>query len=94
MTNLERAFAELSASHDKLRAAVIFAGREIRKLNFGRKDTETLKLLRDVLREARRVNKLSNAVLDPALEIDKLSDQQSEKRGVTSTVPLLRRHAR
>ena len=96
MTDLERAHAELSASHDKLRAAVIFAGREIRRLNFGRKDSETLKLLREVLREARRAKKLSESILDPALaaEIDKLPAQQPEKRGVTITIPLWRRSRR
>ncbi len=95
MTELEQAHAELSASHDKLRAAVIFAGREIRRLNFGRKDSETLKLLRDVLREARRVKKHSNSILDPAVvsEIDKLLVQQPEKRGLTITFPLWRRRA-
>ena len=79
MTDLERAHAELLASHDKLRAAVIFAGREIRRLSFGKKDTETLKLLREVLREARRVKRHSNSSLDPAFvaEIDRLSVQQS-----------------
>jgi hypothetical protein len=38
-----------------LRAALRLAGAEIRKLNFGKKDTPLLKLLRRVLREARVV---------------------------------------
>ena len=42
-------------SHDELRAALRVAGKEIRKLNFGRADTPVLKLLRRVLRESRAV---------------------------------------
>jgi hypothetical protein len=38
-----------------LRAALRLAGAEIRKLNFGKKDTPLLKLLRRVVREARVV---------------------------------------
>jgi hypothetical protein len=51
--------------------------------------------LLDVLREARRVKKLSNSILDPALvaEIDKLPVQQPEERGATITIPLWRRRA-
>ena len=45
----------LLRSHDELRAALWVAGKEIRKLNFGRSDTPVLKLLRRVLREARAV---------------------------------------
>jgi hypothetical protein len=45
----------LLRSHDELRAALRVAGKEIRKLNFGRADTPVLKLLRCVLREARAV---------------------------------------
>jgi hypothetical protein len=48
MTDLER-------SHAELRAAVIVAGREIRRLNFGKLDNKTLVLLRRVMREAREV---------------------------------------
>jgi len=47
----------LLRSHDELRAALVVAGKEIRKLNFGRSDTPVLKLLRRVLREARAVAK-------------------------------------
>jgi hypothetical protein len=47
--------SELLRSHDELRAALRLAGMEIRKLNFGKKDTPLLKLLRRVLREARAV---------------------------------------
>jgi hypothetical protein len=47
--------SDLLRSHDELRAALIVAGKEIRKLNFGRSDTPVLKLLRRVLREARAV---------------------------------------
>jgi hypothetical protein len=46
---------DLLRSHDELRAALLLAGKEIRKLNFGRKDSDVLKMLRRVLREARAV---------------------------------------
>ena len=46
MTNLERPHAEL-------RAALILAGRRIRKLNFGRRDDPVLTILRRTLRDAR-----------------------------------------
>lgn len=48
MTDLER-------SHTELRAAVILAGKQIRKLSFGRRDDPVLPILRRVLREARVV---------------------------------------
>jgi hypothetical protein len=41
----------------ELRAALRIAGKEIRELNFGRKDSEVLKLLRRVLRASREVAK-------------------------------------
>ena len=49
--------SELLRSHDELRAVLRLAGLEIRKLNFGRKDTPLLQLMRRVLREARTVAK-------------------------------------
>jgi hypothetical protein len=48
---------DLQRSHAELRAAVILAGKEIRKLNFGKKDSPVLRLLRRVLRESREVAK-------------------------------------
>jgi hypothetical protein len=48
MTDLERSQAEL-------RAARLLAGKEIRKLNFGRADTSLLRILRRVLPKARAV---------------------------------------
>ena len=48
MTDLER-------SHTELRAALILAGKEIRKLNFGKRNTLVLQTLRHVLRDARIV---------------------------------------
>ena len=39
--------SELMRSHDELRAALRLAGKEIRKLNFGRSDTAVLKMLRE-----------------------------------------------
>jgi len=47
--------SDLQRSHDDLRAALVIAGKEIRKLNFGKRDTPVLQLLRRVLREARAV---------------------------------------
>ena len=46
---------DLQRSHAELRAAVMLAGKEIRKLNFGRADSLVLALLRRVLRDARAV---------------------------------------
>jgi hypothetical protein len=48
---------DLEHSHAELRAALILAGKEIRKLNFGKRDTPVLQTLRRVLREARTVTK-------------------------------------
>ncbi len=50
--------AALLRSHDDLRAAVILAGKEIRRLNFGRKDSPVLVKLRQVLRESRAVRRM------------------------------------
>jgi hypothetical protein len=45
-------------SHNELRAALIVAGKRIRKLNFGQRDKDpVLPLLRRVLRESRVVAK-------------------------------------
>ena len=46
---------DLQRSHAELRAAVVLAGKEIRKLNFGRGDNPALASLRRVLRESRAV---------------------------------------
>jgi hypothetical protein len=46
---------DLQRSHAERRAAVILAGKEIRKLNFGRVDNPVLVILRRVLRESRTV---------------------------------------
>ncbi len=50
MTDLERSRAES-------RAVLILAGKEIVTLNFGKKDTWLLRLMRRTLREARDVAK-------------------------------------
>ncbi len=50
MTDLER-------SHAESRAVLILAGKEIVTLNFGKKDTWLLRLMRRTLREARDVAK-------------------------------------
>lgn len=49
---------ELLHSHDELRAAIIMAGKEIRKLQFGKKDSTILRLLRKTLREAREARRM------------------------------------
>jgi hypothetical protein len=46
---------DLERSNNELRAALILAGKEIRKLNFGKSDTPLLQKLREVLRESRIV---------------------------------------
>jgi len=46
---------DLQLSHAELRAAIILAGKEIKRLNFGKSDTPLLRLLRRTLRDARRV---------------------------------------
>jgi hypothetical protein len=48
---------DLERSHAELRAALILAGKRIRKLNFGRSDDPVLQTLRRVLRGARIVAK-------------------------------------
>jgi len=48
---------ELRRSHDQLRAALILAGRHIRKLSFGKRNDPVLTLLRRTLKEARSVAK-------------------------------------
>jgi hypothetical protein len=49
---------DLERSHDELRAALILAGRELRKQNRNGKNTPLLQVLRRVLRDARLVRKL------------------------------------
>jgi hypothetical protein len=53
--------SELLRSHDELRAALVVAGKEIRRLNFGRKDTPVLALLHQALQEARAVARAEKA---------------------------------
>jgi hypothetical protein len=49
---------ELLRSHDELRAAVIIAGKRVRKIQFGRRnDDPVLEHLRKVLKEARVVRR-------------------------------------
>jgi hypothetical protein len=47
--------SDLLHSHKELRVALCIAGIEIAKLNFGRRDSPVLKLLRRTLRDARIV---------------------------------------
>jgi len=46
---------ELLRSHHELRATLIVAGREPRRLQFGRRDAPVLRKLRELLRDARAV---------------------------------------
>ena len=46
---------DLKRCNNELRAALILASKEIRKLNFGKSDTPLLRKLREVLRESRIV---------------------------------------
>jgi len=57
------ALTDLQRSHAELRAAVILAGKEIRKLNFGRADSPVLAVLRRVLRESRAVARREGATM-------------------------------
>jgi hypothetical protein len=59
--------SDLLRSHEELRVALRLAGKEIRKLNFGRSDTPVLNLLRRVLRESRMVAKNGNVQVTESL---------------------------
>ena len=48
---------DLERSHDELRAALIVAGRHIRKFRYAKGRVRTLSTLRKVLRDARQVRK-------------------------------------
>jgi hypothetical protein len=61
MQRTERLGAPSPHSHAGLRGALIVAGREIRKLNLGRKNNPVLLQLRTVLRMARAVAKAERA---------------------------------
>jgi hypothetical protein len=62
---------DLQRSHAELRAAVILAGKEIRKLNFGRADSPVLAILRRVLRESRVVARKEGITLRVRLDFKK-----------------------
>jgi hypothetical protein len=63
------AMTDLQRSHAELRAAVILAGKEIRKLNFGRRDSPVLAVLRRVLRESRAVARKEGVTTRVRLEL-------------------------
>jgi hypothetical protein len=46
---------DLERSHSESRAALIIAGREIRRLNFGRRNNPVLTKMREVICDARKV---------------------------------------
>ena len=50
---------DLLRARDELRGDLIMAGRQIRKLSFGRKDDVVLRKLRQVLRDAWQTRKLA-----------------------------------
>jgi hypothetical protein len=53
--------SDLANSHTELRAALIIAGRQIRRLQFGRRnDDPVLRRLRQVLKEARAIATSNN----------------------------------
>jgi hypothetical protein len=60
---------ELQRSHAELRAAVMLAGKEIRKLNFGRADSPVLAILRHVLRESCSVARKEGITLRVRLDL-------------------------
>ena len=60
-TLIAGAITDLERPRADLRAAVLLAGQEIRKLNFGRADSRVLGVLRRVLREARAVARKKTA---------------------------------
>ena len=62
---------DLQRSHAELRAAVILAGKEIRKLIFGRADSPVLAILRRVLRESRAVARKEGFTLRVRLDLQK-----------------------
>jgi hypothetical protein len=51
----EKRIGELESSNAELRATLMLAGRELRRLTFGKRDTPLMKLMRRSLREARVV---------------------------------------
>jgi hypothetical protein len=53
----DRPIADLLQSHNELGAALILAGKKIRRLSFGKRDNKTLPILRRTLRESRVVAK-------------------------------------
>jgi hypothetical protein len=63
------ALTDLQRSHAELRAAVILAGKEIRKLHFGRADSPVLVVLRRVLRESRAVARKEGATMRVRLDL-------------------------
>ena len=60
---------DLQRSHAELRAAVMLAGKEIRKLNFGRADSPVLAVLRRVLRESRAVARKEGITMRVRLDL-------------------------
>ena len=69
---------EIERSHAELRAALILAGREILKLNFGRKNNLNPRRLRAVLCDARAVAK-SQAPLNNAQPSDQSTIPVAER---------------
>ena len=71
MTDLER-------SHDELRAALVLAGKRIRKLSFGRRDDAVLRVLRRVLRDARTVTRVPATRLRIPLRLSRTAGEYAE----------------
>jgi len=60
---------DLERSHAELRAAVLLAGEEIRKLDSGRADSPVLAVLRRVLRDAHAVARKEGITTRVRLEL-------------------------
>jgi|SRR5450755_1501832 hypothetical protein len=65
----EPSLHDLLLSHSKLRAALIVAGKQIRKLNFGRKNDPALVVLRRTLRDSRALAREFKSVASPRVGV-------------------------
>jgi hypothetical protein len=84
---------ELQRSRAELRAAVMLAGKEIRKLNFGRADSPVLALLRRLLRDARAITRKEGITTRVRLALRPESGRRDSFRYGAITLPRnCRRH--
>jgi len=78
---------ELQRSRAELRAAVMLAGKEIRKLNFGRADSPVLALLRRLLRDARAITRKEGITTRVRLALRPESGRRDSFRYGAITLP-------